>query len=210
MFKKIRFSEVFKNKVVGNPNYPLILISLFLVSNVSVFAETKWVTIGKAQTDKVLKEFNYDKIEKSVKDKYKFGKESVVNYSMCQENFPELPGQFPCNFLTDEYSIKKNAEDVSSENAAGGKIGIRISKEKNILGGKVFLVGEDKASDGTVNEDMLQVYYLKNNYISHYIFKNQWILFQWKGKKGEETLVSILVLQFKNKEIDSLKRIKFQ
>ena len=57
---------------------------------------------------------------------------------------------------------------------------------------------------------MLQVFYLKNNYISHYTYKDQLILFKWNGKKGEETLVSILLVKFdKNKEVSFSKRIDF-
>lgn len=199
-----------KIKREANQHYFLAGVTLFFIMIPSIYGESKWVTLNKTQLDKALKEFSFEKVQKSVEGKYNFGKEITVAYTMCQESFPELPGQFPCNFLSDEHSEKKNVEDVSSENAAGGKIGIKISKEKNPFGGKVFLVGEDKASDGTVNEDMLQIHYLKNKYISHYVYKNNWILFQWKGGKGEETLVSILVLQNKGKEIKLAKRINFQ
>jgi hypothetical protein len=192
--------------IVKNSFFSIIL--LLLTSNLG--AESKWVKLSKTDREKAFKEFEYDKIKKTLTAKYNYAKEVTVPYSMCQEAFPDLPGQFPCSFLSDEHSIKKSVEDVNSEAGAGGRIGIRISKEKNLIGGKVFLVGEDQSSDGTVNEDMLQVFYLKNNYISHYTYKDQLILFKWNGKKGEETLVSILLVKFdKNKEVSFSKRIDF-
>lgn len=128
---------------------------------------------------------------------------------MCQEAFPDLPGQFPVAFFPMNILLKKRRR-CKQWSWSRGRIGIRISKEKNLIGGKVFLVGEDQSSDGTVNEDMLQVFYLKNNYISHYTYKDQLILFKWTGKKGEETLVSILLVKFdKNKEVSFSKRIDF-
>jgi hypothetical protein len=185
-----------------------LIILLLLTSNLG--AESKWVKLSKPEREKAFKEFEYDKVQKAVAAKYNYSKEIIVPYSMCQEGFPELPGQFPCSFLSDEHSIKKSVEDVNSETGAGGRVGIRVSKEKNSLGGKVFLVGEDQSSDGTVNEDMLQVFYLKNNYISHYTYKDQLVLFKWKGAKGEEALVSILIVKFdKNKEVSFSKRIDF-
>lgn len=186
----------------------LLIILLLLTSNLS--ADSKWVKLSKAEREKAFKEFEYDKIQKALTTKYTYSKEIIVPYSMCQESFPELPGQFPCSFLSDEHSIKKSVEDINNESGAGGRVGIRVSKEKNSLGGKVFLVGEDQGSDGTVNEDMLQVFYLKNNYISHYTYKDQLVLFKWKGGKGEETLISILQVRFdKNKEVIFSKRIDF-
>ncbi|MBK6607226.1 MAG: hypothetical protein KBF99_02655 [Leptospiraceae bacterium] len=185
-------------------------LTILLLLTANLGAESKWVKLSKTDREKAFKEFDYDKVKKTLTAKYNYAKEVTVPYSMCQEAFPDLPGQFPCSFLSDEHSIKKSVEDVNSEAGAGGRIGIRISKEKNLIGGKVFLVGEDQSSDGTVNEDMLQVFYLKNNYISHYTYKDQLILFKWTGKKGEETLVSILLVKFdKNKEVSFSKRIDF-
>jgi len=188
----------------------LLSILLLVCSFSFLSAESKWVKLVKTDREKALKEFGYENVEKASTTKFTYSKEIIVPYSMCQEGFPELPGQFPCSFLSDEHSIKKSVEDVNSEGGAGGRVGIRVSKEKNSFGGKVFLVGEDQSSDGTVNEDMLEVYYLKNNYISHYKYKDQLVLFKWKGMKGEETLISILVIKLdKNKEISFSKRIDF-
>lgn len=195
-----------KNKI------KVLMVSIFFVMLTfsSLSADSKWVKIVKSDRSKAFKEFNYEKVKKSIEGKYNYAQEIMVPYSMCQEGFPDLPGQFPCSFLSDEHSIQKSVEDVHNENGAGGRVGIRVSKEKNLLGGKVFMVGEDKGSDGTVNEDLLQVFYLKNNYISHYIYKDQIILFKWVGKKGEESLVSILIIKFnKKKTIDYTKRIDF-
>lgn len=185
---------------------------LFLILSFgSLGAEDKWEKLLKKDRENALKEFEYEQVKKASAAKYTYSKEITVPYSMCQEGFPELPGQFPCSFLSDEHSIKKSVEDINSETGAGGRVGIRVSKEKNSFGGKVFLVGEDQDSEGTVNEDMLQVFYLKNNYISHYKFKDQVVLFKWKGGKGEETLISILVVKLdKNKEVSFAKRISFQ
>lgn len=177
----------------------------------SLSAEGQWEKLLKKDRENALKEFDYDKVKKTNSTSFTYSKEITVPYSMCQEGFPDLPGQFPCSFLSDEHSIKKSVEDINSETGAGGRVGIRVSKEKNSFGGKVFLVGEDQGSDGTVNEDMLQVFYLKNNYISHYKYKDQVVLFKWKGGKGEETLISILVVKLdKTKEVSFAKRINFQ
>jgi hypothetical protein len=95
----------------------LLIILLLLTSNLS--ADSKWVKLSKAEREKAFKEFEYDKIQKALTTKYTYSKEIIVPYSMCQESFPELPGQFPCSFLSDEHSIKKSVEDINNESGAG-------------------------------------------------------------------------------------------
>ena len=199
-------------RIMNNINHSIKFGILFLLLMVgSLGAEQKWEKLIKKDRETALNDFEYEKIKKVNSTNYTYSKEITVPYSMCQEGFPDLPGQFPSSFLSDEHSIKKSVEDINNESGAGGRVGIRVSKEKNSFGGKVFLVGEDQSSDGTVNEDMLQVFYLKNNYISHYKYKDQVVVFKWKGGKGEETLISILLVKLdKNKEVSYAKRISFQ
>jgi hypothetical protein len=188
-----------------------LLLSLFFFFIGLEANEIKWKKLTKQEREKSQLEFNYNQIKNSLSQKFSYTKEILVPYSNCKDDFPLMPGQFPCSFLSDEHSIKKSVEDINSENSEGGRIGIKVSKEKNLLGGKVLLVGEDESSDGSKNEDKLVVYYLKNNYISHYTFKNFLTIFKWKGEKGEETLVSIFVIRFDDKNrVFASKRIDFK
>ncbi len=185
------------------------IIILFLIS-LSIFSESKWKRLSKEERIGAEKEFEIEKKSKTLKEKFSFTKEIIVPYSGCGEDFPKMIGEFPCSFLSDEHSIKKSVEDVNRDSADGGRIGIRVSKEKNLLGGKVFLVGDDPKEDGSKNEDHLEVYYLKNNYISHYKYKNYLVLFKWVGEKSSESLISIFVIRYDKGKVFSSKRIDFK
>lgn len=189
--------------------YSIIAIALAFLLAGALSAESKWQKVTDKNKSKVLKEFNFEKTLKTLKEKAEFGKENSVPYSMCDEKFPEMPGQFPCSFLTDEYS-ESSGEDVKNDSSAGGKTGLKISKKNSSLGGKVMILGEDE-EDGKVNEDLLKLYFKSDKYISHYQYKNTVVLFKWTGKKGEETLISILQLKLgKSEKPQDLKRIQFK
>ncbi len=188
----------------------LIFTILLLFSSTMLFGKSKWKKLTKSERESAEKDFAFEKIKKNREQGFSYTKEITVPYSHCGEEFPKMPGEFPCSFLSDEHSIKNSVEDINNENSAGGRIGIRVSKEKNFLGGKVFLVGEDEKDDGSHNEDLIKVYYSKNNYISHYTYKDFLTMFKWSGEKGAESLVSIFVIRFdKNKKVFSSKRIDF-
>ena len=60
-----------------------LIILLLLTSNLG--AESKWVKLSKTDREKAFKEFEYDKIKKTLTAKYNYAKEVTVPYSMCQE-----------------------------------------------------------------------------------------------------------------------------
>lgn len=188
----------------------MLRIILLLLLSFSVFSESKWNRLTKEERISAEKEFGIEKVNKTLKEKFSFTKEILVPYSGCGDEFPRMIGEFPCSFLSDEHSIKKSVEDVNNDSKDGGRIGIKVSKEKNSLGGKVFLIGEDLKEDGSKNEDLIEVFYLKNNYISHYKYKNFLVLFKWVSEKSDETLVSIFVIRYNKDKVFSSKRIDFR
>lgn len=98
----------------------MIKYIILLAISFSIGAESLWKTVPEKKINSVLAEIKFDKLHKISENKMKFNKEISLNYKACSEDFPELPGQFPCNFLSDEYSSNEDEGDPSTGNLGGG------------------------------------------------------------------------------------------
>lgn len=148
-------------------------------------SDAKLKLIPKQKTAKVLKSVAYATIRSTVMGTYSRLEEKETIYQTCTDEFPSMPGDFPCNFLdftgtTDQVNVQSEISD--GEFAEGrdpedinpsGNIRFKISKEKSRnLNGNVILLGE--------GESKLSLFYHPKGQISHYLFQNTIVIFVWK------------------------------
>ena len=155
--------------------------------------------ITKNNLNKIYKIYQLKNFESILDEKYIFSGEKNLFYSNCGNDFPVLPGNFPCSFLSDEFLD----DEISISNTSGGQVSVRQSSIKSKLGGYVYEV-----SSGEDEEFKLILYYGKHSYINLYKYIDNIIVFNWsKGKN--KALLDIYILKIYSKEITSIKRIKF-
>lgn len=179
--------------------YCLVICSVFPIN------ASDWKKISEKTFFKEINKKFFEKILQNRQIKLYWNGELLVPYSSCGEDFPVLPGGFPCSFLSDEISDGKEPLVMDVE---GGRIEIKVSKENSQFGGKVFLISDEEEKDR--DEFLILAFYNKHNYISHYFHKNYLVLFKWEGKGEVQTLVKIYQIQFTpENQISSIKRISF-
>ncbi len=182
-------------------------ISFILLFSVSLFSVDTEKNLSEKEKDKFLKKIKWTKVKSSFQKKYEFSTSKPVEYSGCGEDFPKLPGDFPCTFLSDEFSPGANEETYPMD-ANSGKIDIKISKNDSEIGGKVFYVSDEDGADQ--KEFLLKIFYKKDRFISYYVYKNQLTYFEWEGKGNDKTLVAVYILNLTEKqEPESIRRIGF-
>ncbi|XDD45161.1 hypothetical protein AB3N60_10580 [Leptospira sp. WS39.C2] len=172
----------------------LILFLFFCFGFVFVYAsETKIKLVPKQKTAKVLKSVAFATIRSTVMANHSKFIEKETNYQTCSGDFPNMPGDFPCNFLdesgnTDQVATQSEVSD--GEFAEGrdpedmnpsGKIRIKVSKEKSRnLNGVVVFIGE--------GENQLSLFYSPKGQISHYKYQNTIVIFVWNQIDENPTL----------------------
>ncbi len=177
---------------------------LFLILFSPIYS-SDWKIISEKTFFKEFQKKLFIKILKNKQKKFHWNSELLVPYSSCGEDFPILPGGFPCSFLSDE--ISSGGEPLVMD-VEGGKIELKISKENSNFGGKVFLISDEEEKDR--NEFLIVAFYNKQNYISHYFHKNYLVIFQWKGEKNAPTLTKIYEIWLNSEnQISNIKRISF-
>ncbi|MBL0954620.1 MAG: hypothetical protein IBJ01_07640 [Leptospira sp.] len=159
-------------------------------------SETKIKQIPKQKTAKVLKSLAYATIRSTVMVTHTKFDEREVTYQTCSDDFPNMPGDFPCNFLdvtgtTDqvetesevsdaEFAMGRDPEDMNPS----GKIHIKVSKEKSRnLNGTVIYLGE--------GENKLSLFYSPKGQISHYLYQKMIVIFVWKKTEDSPSLAQI-------------------
>ncbi|TGK52012.1 hypothetical protein EHQ16_14445 [Leptospira kanakyensis] len=175
----------------------LILFVIFLFTFNTFASEKELKTIPKSKTAKVLKSVAYATIRSTLLVSYVEGEEKESNYTPCSENFPSMPGDFPCNYLDYEGTTLEVApssavnEGEATEGSdpedvyPGGKVTIKQIKQKSPnLNGKVVLLGE--------GEDQLKIFYQPKGQISHYIFRKTLVIFKWDVSRSEPSLTGLL------------------
>lgn len=166
----------------------LLIFTLFGFGLVGLHpSETKLRTIPKQKTAKVLKSVAYATIRSTVMAQYSKLEEKETNFQSCSDEFPSMPGDFPCNFLDvtgatiqvdtssqsndGEFAEGRDPEDMNPS----GKIRIKVSKEKSRnLNGSVFLIGE--------GDSKLSLFFQPKGQISHYLYQNTIVIFVWNMK----------------------------
>lgn len=183
----------------------LFILVPFVILISSLFSHD-FKKISQKNFFKEISKKTFFKILSSNEKIYNWKGEQMVAYSNCGEEFPRLVGGFPCSFLSDEISENQEPPTMDIE---GGRIAVKISKEKSPFGGKVFLISDEEENDR--QEFLIQAFYDKDNYISHYFHKNYLVIFKWVGEGKEKSLIKIFQIQFNSKkEILSIQRINFQ
>jgi hypothetical protein len=178
---------------------------ILLVLPIFLFAQ-EWVELETEKLPTILKQISWEKILKTKKAKMEWEGERMVSYSGCGQDFPELPGGFPCSFLSDEFS--EGDGETYPFDESGGKIALKISKQNSKMGGKVFLISDEEGSDR--QEFLLNAFYRKDRFLSHYFHKDKLVIFRWEGKGSEKALVAIFIASMDSKgSLVSIKRLKF-
>lgn len=189
--KKKRRGE--KLRLICFTEFLLIYLSLSLLGSPAFSKEsTSVLPIPKSKLQSKLRSIGYATIRTSLLKKVEILSSIDIRYVPCSDEFPKLPGDFPCNFLTypnpEEKNIKTDVLDttddgVMTESLEGGLITIFLTKEGSSLGGKVIQLGE--------GEEALLLFYTKQGNLSHYRVGESLVVLQWQNQKGNETLVKI-------------------
>lgn len=191
--------------------YYKLFIATILISH-SVFAEG-FVEVPQKELSKKIRNFAYAAIRTSITKPYQFSESKQVLYTGCPEEFPELPGNFPCSFLEYQPSQTPSGKEAEAELANGvngGKIEVYFAKTKSpILEGLVATFGYDPENKAN-NEDQLTLFFRKDSYLSHYTYKNEIVMFRWAQQAKNWTLVEIFVGKLNSQKfIESGKEINF-
>jgi hypothetical protein len=175
-------------------------ILLFYVLFFDLNAKEVKINLTEKNINKIFDKLKIKNIKSVVSFQSNYETEQNISYSNCGSDFPELPGNFPCSFLSDEFFT----ESLSVGSSPGGTVYVQKAKNKNIFGGKVFEV-----SSGEEEEFKLKLFYSKDGYIRAYTFKDMILLFLWVGKESR-SLTEIFKLGINEKfEIKSIRRIRF-
>jgi hypothetical protein len=179
-------------------------IYIFIIlTNISIFnlnAKEVKINVNEKNINKIFEKMKIKNLNSFILFQSKYDTEQNISYSNCGSDFPELPGNFPCSFLSDEFFT----ESLSVGSSPGGTVYVQKAKSKNMFGGKVFEV-----SSGEEEEFKLKLFYSKDGYILAYTFRNMILLFQWVGKKTR-SLTEIYKLGINEKnEIKSIRRLRF-
>ncbi|TGL90146.1 hypothetical protein EHQ68_01565 [Leptospira congkakensis] len=174
-----------------------ILLTIFFFTFTVFASEKELKSIPKSKTAKVLKSVAYATIRSTLLVSYADGVEKQSTYTPCSDNFPSMPGDFPCNYLDYEGTTLEVApnsavnEGEATEGSdpedvyPGGKVTIKQIKQKSPnLNGKVVLLGE--------GEDQLKLFYGPKGQISHYIFRQTLVIFKWDVSRSEPSLIGLL------------------
>ncbi|HMV77282.1 MAG TPA: hypothetical protein PK453_17410 [Leptospiraceae bacterium] len=180
-------------------------VSLFLMASF-LNADSAFKKVSDKEKEKILKKINFERIKKNLDVKLVLGKEKSIPYSNCSDEFPSLPGSFPCSFLSyEDVSSASEETGKSIDVQDGGFINIKVSEIDSAFGGKLVIV-----SPGEESEFLLKIFYRKDGFISHYINKNSLIFFDWVNEKEGITLKKIYLLELdEKKNASKLKRVEF-
>lgn len=177
-----------------------IFIIIIFIINYNLNSKEVKINVNEKNISKIFDKVKIKNLNSFIQFQSNYDTEQNISYSNCGSDFPELPGNFPCSFLSDEFFT----ESLSVGSSPGGTVFVQKAKSKNVFGGKVFEV-----SSGEEEEFKLKLFYSKDGYIKAYTFKNMILLFQWVGKETH-SLTEIFKLGIdKKNEIKSIRRIRF-
>ncbi|PJZ45601.1 LIC_11883 family protein [Leptospira brenneri] len=175
----------------------LVTLLTFLLTLTIFASEKEFKNIPKNKAAKVLKSVAYATIRSTLLVSYGEGEDKESVYTPCSENFPSMPGDFPCNYLDYEGTTLEVApsstvtEGEATEGSdledlnPGGKVVIKQIKQKSPnLNGKVVLLGE--------GEDQLKLFYNPKGQISHYLYRKTLVIFKWSLSNSEPSLTGLL------------------
>ena len=168
----------------------------------SLAPETPFRNLKVSEISSILKLLKLESLDTLLKKNGTFYKSLTVDYTNCGSEFPDLPGNFPCSFLSDDFSREERSEDISMGSTPGGKISIDQYRLKDQTYFFEISGGEDE-------EHRMRLFYRKDRFISHYIFSNQLILFHWEGNDEKSLTEVFRVTLGKKNQVLNIGRIDF-
>jgi hypothetical protein len=195
------FSICWRKKIVIElSSFIYFFILLFYALFFDLNAKEVKINATEKNINKIFDKLKIKNLNSVVSFQSNYETEQNISYSNCGSDFPELPGNFPCSFLSDEFFT----ESLSVGSSPGGTVYVQKAKNKNTYGGNVFEV-----SSGEEEEFKLKLFYSKDGYLRAYTFKDMILLFLWVGKESR-SLTEIFKLRINEKnEIKSIRRIRF-
>ncbi len=182
-----------------NTSYVYIVFILLIGSN-PLSSSDKKINVNQNNISKILNRIQLKNFNPLIQFTSEYEGERKISYTNCGSDFPILPGNFPCSFLSDEFF----SESLSVGSSPGGTVFIQRAVKVNEFGGTVLVV-----SSGEEEEFNLKLFYSKDRYIKAYTYKKYLLLFHWIGKENK-SLIEIFKLRLDDKnEIQSIRRIRF-
>ena len=178
----------------------LIYLLFFIQFTQGIISKEVKININNKNINKIYKIFEIKDFSKIKDYKTQFNNGKNYQYSNCGSEFPPLPGNFPCSFLSDDFFSNETPAMGSS---LGGTVFIKKGINQSPFGGSVIEVSSEED-----DEFKLRLFYSKDKFIKSYIFNDYLVLFRWTGKENK-SLTEIFILIIKKEEVTSIRRIRF-
>jgi hypothetical protein len=178
----------------------LIYLLFFIQFTQGIISKEVKININNKNINKIYKIFEIKDFSKIKDFKTQFNNGINYQYSNCGSEFPPLPGNFPCSFLSDDFFSNETPAMGSSP---GGTVFIKKGINRSPFGGSVIEVSSEED-----DEFKLRLFYSKDKFVKSYIFNDYLVLFRWTGKENK-SLTEIFILIIKKEEVTSIRRIRF-
>jgi hypothetical protein len=178
----------------------LVYLLFFIQFTQGIISKEVKININNKNINKIYKIFEIKDFSKIKDFKTQFNNGINYQYSNCGSEFPPLPGNFPCSFLSDDFFSNETPAMGSSP---GGTVFIKKGINRSPFGGSVIEVSSEED-----DEFKLRLFYSKDKFIKSYIFNDYLVLFRWTGKENK-SLTEIFILIIKKEEVTSIRRIRF-
>ena len=135
----------------------LIYILFFIHITQGVISKEVKININNKNINKIYKIFEIKDFSKIKNFKTEFNNGMNYQYSNCGPEFPPLPGNFPCSFLSDDFFSNETPAMGSS---LGGTVFIKKGITLSPFGGSVIEVSSEED-----DEFKLRLFYSKDKFI---------------------------------------------
>ncbi len=178
----------------------LFFIILFIIFSQEIFSKEVKINLNTKNIKKIYNMFGINNFSKIIHFKTEFNNGINYQYFNCGSEFPSLPGNFPCSFLSDDFF---SMDTPAMGSSPGGTVFIKKGSIVGPFGGSVIEVSSEED-----DEFKLKLFYSKDKFIKSYIFNDHLVLFRWIGKENK-SLTEIYILVIKKEELTSIRRIRF-
>ncbi|MCE9500243.1 MAG: hypothetical protein K8R21_07075 [Leptospira sp.] len=149
---------------------------------------SEWRKLSKKSLPLKLKDTQFQLIQKTLSEKHEYVTGDSFEYYLCSEKFPELPGNFPCSFLSTDFMAGKAVSTLGG--IEGGRIPVSFSEKKTGSGGVTLVLGERDRKD----PNQVFVFYNLAGRVSFYKMNRVLVIFKWTGDANTLTEITSLVL----------------
>ena len=178
----------------------ILFIILFIIFSQEIFSKEIKINLNTKNIKKIYNMFGIKDFSKIIHFKAEFNNGKNYQYSNCGSEFPSLPGNFPCSFLSDDFF---SMDTPAMGSSPGGTVFIKKGNTLSPFGGSAIEVSSEED-----DEFKLKLFYSKDKFIKSYIFNEHLVLFRWIGKENK-SLTEIYILAIKKEEVTSIRRIRF-